>query len=212
MVDGYWAWHPMQCKKVVRECGLRVINVIGIDRRDRGWYMRLEDGRGAELSGKEWKKIIDKRGSRYGLNKWKRGMNEKVTLEWYASKECPKYERYYDGSVGSQLLFKARTQSLELNARTYRWNEGGVKRCMMCDLGEDETVMHVVVECDKYDVQRDRFLNVLRNEYEDDRIAEWMEREDKGLRVLLGIESGVNDNVIDAMKEFLEQVCKRREI
>ena len=83
---------------------------------------------------------------------------------------------------------------------------------MMCDLGEDETVMHVVVECDKYDVQRDRFLNVLRNEYEDDRIAEWMEREDKGLRVLLGIESGVNDNVIDAMKEFLEQVCKRREI
>ena len=83
---------------------------------------------------------------------------------------------------------------------------------MMCDLGEDETVMHVVVECDKYDVQRDRFLNVLRNEYEDDRIAEWMEREDKGLRVLLGIESGVNDNVIDAMKEFLEQVCKRRGI
>ena len=55
-------------------------------------------------------------------------------------------------------------------------------------------------------------MNVLRNEYEDDRIAEWMEREDKGLRVLLGIESGVNDNVIDAMKEFLEQVCKRREI
>ena len=87
-----------------------------------------------------------------------------------------------------------------------------MKRCMMCDLGEDETVMHVVVECDKYDVQRDRFLNVLRNEYEDDRIAEWMEREDKGLRVLLEIESGVNDNVIDAMKEFLELVCKRREI
>ena len=62
-------------------------------------------------------------------------------------------------------------------------------------------------------LQRDRFLNVLRNEDENDRIAEWMEREDKGLRVLLGIvriENGVNDNVIDAMKEFLEQVCKRK--
>ena len=35
----------MQCKKVVRECGLRAINVIGIDMRDRGWCMRLEDGR-----------------------------------------------------------------------------------------------------------------------------------------------------------------------
>ena len=39
-----------------------------------------------------------------------------------------------------------------------------------------------------------------------------MEREDKGIRVLLGIESGVNDNVIDAMKEFLEHVCRIREI
>ena len=45
------------------------------------------------------------------LNKWKSDLNEKVTIEWYASKECLKYERYYNGSctysVGVQLLFKA---------------------------------------------------------------------------------------------------------
>ena len=54
-------------------------------------------------------------------------INGKVTLEWYANRECPNYVRYYDGSVGSQLLFKARTQSLEVNARTYRWNENRKK-------------------------------------------------------------------------------------
>ena len=82
---------------------------------------------------------------------------------------------------------------------------------MKCELDEDETVMHVVVECDNYDVERERFLNVLRSEYEEDRIAEWMEREDKGLGVLFGIECGVNDVVIDAMKVFLEQVWKKRD-
>ena len=135
-----------------------------------------------------------------------------VTLEWYANKEYPNYVRYYDGSVGSQLLFKARTQSLEVNARTYRWNENREKRCMKCDLDEDETVMHVVVECDKYDVERERFLNVLRNECEEHKIVEWMERDDKGLGVLFGIECGVNANVIDGMKEFLEQLWKKRDI
>ena len=45
--------------------------------------------------------------------------------------------------------------------------------------------MHVVVECDKYDVERERFLNLLRNECEEDRIGEWMERDDKGLGVLI---------------------------
>ena len=62
---------------------------------------------------------------------------------------------------------------------------------MKCDLDEDETVMHVVVECEKYDstnvpsyLERERFLNVLRNECEEDWIVEWMERDDKGLGVL----------------------------
>ena len=62
------------------------------------------------LSTKDWKNIIKGKVSEYGLNKWKSGINGKVTLEWYASKECPNYVSYYDGSVGSQLLFKARTQ------------------------------------------------------------------------------------------------------
>ena len=67
----------MQCKKVVRECGLKAINVIGLDMRDKGWYIRLVDGRGGELSTKDWKNIIKGKVSEYGLNKWKNGINGK---------------------------------------------------------------------------------------------------------------------------------------
>ena len=44
---------------------------------------------------------------------------------------------------------------------------------------------------------------MLRNECEEHKIVEWMERDDKGLGVLFGIECEVNANVIDGMKEFL---------
>ena len=37
----------------------------------------------------------------------------------------------YDGSYASELLFKALSQSLEVNARTYRGNNKGCKICLM---------------------------------------------------------------------------------
>ena len=77
----------MQCKKAVRECGLKAMNSIGIDMRDKGWSIRLEDCKGRDLNAKEWKMIINERVSKYGLNRWKKGINEKETLTWYASKE-----------------------------------------------------------------------------------------------------------------------------
>jgi len=202
----------VQCKKVVKACGLRAVTGIGLDMRTTGWKLRLEDCRGDVLSTREWKKIINERVRKYGINRWKLGMNEKETLVWYAKKECPKFVRWYDGSVGSQLLFKARTQSLEVNARTYRWNEGGIKKCMNCDLNEDETVMHVMVECDRYDAERQSLLNVIGRECDDQKVAEWLEREDRGLEIILGIKEGVNDTVIEAVKVFLERVWKKRGI
>ncbi|KAG0719130.1 hypothetical protein GWK47_007375 [Chionoecetes opilio] len=40
-------------------------------------------------------------------------MSEKSTLEWYRRKDQPRYERFYDGGYGGDLLFRARTKSLE---------------------------------------------------------------------------------------------------
>ena len=75
-------------------------------------------------------------------------------------KERPSKETWYDGSIGGQLLFKARTQSLELNARTYRWSKNCKKLYRNCNLGADETVLHVIVECPKYERDRAEVIRI----------------------------------------------------
>ena len=47
-------------------------------------------------------------------------MKNKTTLEWHVSKKKPGSESMYDGIFSSKLLFEARSQSLEANARTCR--------------------------------------------------------------------------------------------
>ena len=57
----------------------------------------------------------------------------------------------YEGSLGGDLLFRARTQRLDVNARNPRRSESRSKVCQMCDRGVGEAVVHVVLKCDKYD-------------------------------------------------------------
>ncbi|MPC40918.1 hypothetical protein E2C01_034492 [Portunus trituberculatus] len=61
------------------------------------------------------------------------------------------YERWYDGSLGGGDLFRARGQCMDVNARNYRWSKSRSKVCQMCDMGEDETVKHIMMECEKYE-------------------------------------------------------------
>ena len=67
-----------------------------------------------------------------GLGKWKTEMERKKTLEWYKEKEALMYVRY-DGSLDGNLLFRARAQCMDVNARNYRWSESRRKVCQMCD-------------------------------------------------------------------------------
>ena len=39
---------------------------------------------------------------------------------------------------------------MDVNARHYRWSESRSRVCQICDMGKDETVEHVVLECEKY--------------------------------------------------------------
>ena len=55
--------------------------------------------------------VIDKKVKELGYRKWKDGMHRKETLEWYRMKERPSNEIWYDGSIGGQLLFNARTHN-----------------------------------------------------------------------------------------------------
>ena len=101
-----------------------------------------------------WKKEINVKVQDRGREVWREGMNGKSTIEWYRTKDEPKCERFYDGSRSAELLFKARTKSLELNSRTYRWENDGDKSCKMCDSGKDETIEHVLLECVKYEQEK----------------------------------------------------------
>ena len=84
---------------------------------------------------------------KFGWRKWKNSMNSKSTLEWYREKNRPKLETFYDGSWGSELLFRARSPSLEVNGRTYRWSADRCRLCKVCSSKEVKSVFHVVVEC-----------------------------------------------------------------
>lgn len=84
-------------------------------------------------------------------------------------KEFSKYDEWYDGRFGSELLFKAKAKCMKLNERTYRWSESGSKASMMCDGGGDEYVEHVVLECERYERRRGSMMEVVRLE-----VGAWM--------------------------------------
>ncbi|MPC59521.1 hypothetical protein E2C01_053544 [Portunus trituberculatus] len=89
------------------------------------------------------------------------------------AKEAPMYERWYDGSLGGDL-FRARAQCMDVNTRNYRWSESRSKVCQVCDMGEDETVEHVVWECERYERERRKMLQVILTELEHNiKIKDW---------------------------------------
>ena len=74
------------------------------------------------------------------------------------------YVRWYDGSMNGDLS-RAKAQCMDVNARNYRWSgQSRSKVCQMCDMGEDETVEHVVLECEMYDRDRMEMMHVILTE------------------------------------------------
>ena len=94
------------------------------------------------LLGNHFNKVKD-----YGLLKWKQGMGNKSTLKMYSEKVAPRKKLFYSGNKGSSLLFKTRTNSLEANDRTYRFNESRETICKMCNMQVEETSDHLLAEC-----------------------------------------------------------------
>ena len=193
------------CKRVVRKCGLNVHREVMVG-REGSWIIRSLNDDGQLWSTRIWKKVIGENVAGYGLRKWKSGMQGKSTLQWYDSKEKPAAVRVYDGSFGSELLFKVRSQSLEVNARTYRWNEDGSKECKVCAMGIDESVYHVIVECAGYMRERQEFMTNVRSMEGSDIFNEWSE---SNMGMLLGV-NGEMKASMEVLKDFLVRIwCKR---
>jgi hypothetical protein len=198
------------CRALVNKCGYQKVNRQMYEDGGVGWMIVNERGSGYEWDEIRWKAVIDSKVKEVGKEKWKNGIRSKETLEWYVGKERPKCEKWYDGSWGSQLLFKARSQSLEVNARTHRWNVSRSKICEVCDLNEEETVVHVLVECSRYESERARLLRILEIEVGRMEMNQWFARDDRGVKVVLGFEKGMNKKAMDGMKIFLSEVWAKR--
>ena len=99
---------------------------------------------------------------------------------------------------------------MDVNARNYRWSESHSKVCEMCDRGEDETVEHVLLECDKYGRERYVMMQVVldemgceRNERVERTGREWM-------LLLLGLCKETSERTMTAVKDFLERMWNKR--
>ena len=65
-------------------------------------------------------------------------MEKKKSLRWYKNKEKPKNEKYIM-DLGNPLLFKARTDSLEVNKKRKKWG-GDKDSCEKCEIKKRENL------------------------------------------------------------------------
>ena len=100
---------------------------------------------------------------------------------------------------------------MDVNERNYRWSESCSKVCqLMCDMGEDESVEHVVLECEKYERDRMEMMQVILTEL-GHRLDERVEKTGREWMVLLlGLCRETNERMIEAVKEFLEKMWRVR--
>ena len=170
----------------------------------------------ARWTNEKWKREINRRVQDTRVDKWHRSMQAKSSLEYYLAKPKPKSETFYDGSVGGALLFKARTKSLEVFGRIYRWMNEGSKLCKMCDRGVDQTMEHLLVKCSGYERERRVMVNAIRQEIGDEKwneITEWMEWDVGRLTCFLlglGILDIATNRTLESVKIFLEKAWERR--
>jgi hypothetical protein len=78
---------------------------------------------------------------------WREEVEKKSSLRFYAIKTAYRYEEYHDNSLGSQLLFKARSGALEtrcLLSKRFKVD----RTCERCKR-EEETLQHLILDCPK---------------------------------------------------------------
>ena len=110
-------------------------------------YMKLINVRNMEELHQINEEKIKERVRKWGEKKWRKDMEGKSTLNMYfMNKKEIKEENIYDNTFKSRLLFRCRTNSLQLNWRK-RFN-GGEEKCEVCLQGESETLQHFLLYCE----------------------------------------------------------------
>ena len=199
------------CSRIANKCGFSRRWVDSGSGYGREWELSLNLGDENVYDMRKWKGIINNKVKDYGLLKWKQGIGNKSTLKMYSEKAAPRKEVFYSGNKGSSLLFKARTNSLEVNDRTYRFNENRERLCKMCNMGVEETLDHLIVECPVYDIARVKTMGEYKGILGESKFREIINVEDNGLGFLLGIGNQTPISVVEISKAFLCEIWRIRE-
>ena len=138
-------------------------------------------------------------------------MEKKKSLTWYKNKEKPKNEKIYNGSWEAKLLFKARTDSLEVNEKNKKWG-GNTDLCEKCQTKSEriiETLEHLLVECPEYEEDRKRFESEMITKIGNREWEETKQSEDKGITEILGL-GKYGKKVTDVTKKYLSSIWTKR--
>ena len=202
----------MNCTRVANKCGLLRKWVDSGDGNIKEWELSLFLGDVNVYSEKNWKVLINNKVREFGLEKWKKGMENKSSLKLYSSKGKPKKEIFYNGDWGSSLLFKARSNSLEVNDRTYRFRESRDRNCMVCNMRVRETLDHLFVECPAYEQARDGVTRDFKDLLGENEFREIISSDDNGLGFFLGLVEGGSLQVLELTKAFLTKIWGIRDM
>ncbi|KAF2345889.1 hypothetical protein FHG87_023357 [Trinorchestia longiramus] len=71
---------------------------------------------------------------------------------------------------------------------------------------------HLVLECSKYEHERESFIGVVHEQYGENQWNTRCVEEDPGMRYLLGLDEECNMTVVDAMKNFLVHAWNKRDL
>ncbi|KAF2354098.1 hypothetical protein FHG87_015148 [Trinorchestia longiramus] len=80
-----------------------------------------------------------------------------------------------------------------------------------CNRGVEETVEHLVLECSKYEQERESLMDVVHEQCGENKWNARCVEEDSGMRYLVGLDEECNMTVLDAMKDFLVYAWNKRQ-
>ena len=99
---------------------------------------------------------IKRKINNYDSGKWYEDMQTKRSLSIYRKyKKEIKDEKIYDNTIASELLFRARSNTLALNID--KRHRGEPTRCELC-YREEENIQHFMLECRELEEKRDQSL------------------------------------------------------
>ena len=138
-------------------------------------------------------------------------METKNSLQLYKMKQNPKWEEVYNGSWESSLLFKAKTNSLEVNERRKRWGET-IEHCEKCGTRNErvkEDIRHLLIECEMYREERRELEEKNINNIGREKWEEIKNEENEGVDYILGLHMEQNKKISDT-KRYLGKIQSKR--